>query len=690
MDKKMHFQWQNDFLCKTIYPMRKYKLIDVLVYYHEIDLWKEYGAKSAASLQADIDEYKKGQELASIAAYKVYSSMRGYFMTADARGFYLKFKPVDETELAEINKLHALFVSYWPKDIRGERPFVQQQTANWVKHRDQIKVNIENRRRRLSAMAVDHPKYAPETQELKTWETITLPMAEQELDQLRAFDDTYDQIEKPKLEWYRLTKSDPNFKTPEAEFLVRYSPAKAPTAREIAIWKSSVYRASLEKKTQFELLQDIQQRFQKEPNRFPAWLQYMIVHFSGMRYASAHGSWADPRDLLVQLRLVEIDKEVKAVVDNAEAARLCDELVAKYEGAGTRSGLAASTEKVWRDRVARHMQSLKSAGISYRRIGLAGLRAEEVRYEYMTMPTEAALTKLESMKSSFPQWAWKEIVRLTQLRVNHVNDLNWEKLTPEEEAEKNSQKWSELRTIINGWKNKHIGAWRDEHGRSHELIVARAVCNETAEHIQHLRGHLVPGGLTAKPIWYRKSEKENLIPGAKFIKPKEAGHYTQGASILWLSFVHKQPDIWQIAETIETEDKEGLIPKGFIGRKPRDKNDRPWTYKIGGTVTRSRSYTNENKVRVNEQQWLRWLHEATVVEIAETAEGQMMLTFETARPNDDKATSCIGVFIKPLAWYLAPDSEENFNRSFVGYVPEGKVPHEHLKSMLDWNKILLK
>jgi len=39
--------------------------------------------------------------------------------------------------------------------------------------------------------------------------------------------------------------------------------------------------------------------------------------------------------------------------------------------------------------------------------------------------------------------------------------------------------------------------------------------------------------------------------------------------------------------------------------------------------------------RVLQQEWLRWMHEATVAEVAETADGPVVLTFETALPYDD-------------------------------------------------------
>ena len=45
MAEPMYFQWQNEVLLKTIYPLREMKLRDFLVYYKEIDLWAEYKDK---------------------------------------------------------------------------------------------------------------------------------------------------------------------------------------------------------------------------------------------------------------------------------------------------------------------------------------------------------------------------------------------------------------------------------------------------------------------------------------------------------------------------------------------------------------------------------------------------------------------------------------------------------------------
>jgi hypothetical protein len=684
----MCFQWQNEILCKTIYPMRLQKLRDFLVYYKEVDLWAEYKNKDIAALKSEVDAYLKGIENARLEEFKRYSTFKSYFLTADVRSQFAKYKPIDEAELAEIHKAHQIFISSWPKDIRGERSFVKMRIVSWSNHVNLIKDWIKSRQRRLAAMVATHPNRPKEEQELRAKETVTLPMALDELDKLYEFDETYDKVEKAKFEWYKLSKGDPNFKPGEAEFLMTYKPMTPPTVRDVVRWKVEEYATSLEGKDQYQLLTEIRQRFDKEPKRFPYWLQYMVVHFSGMRYASAHGSWADPKDLLIELRLGDVRKELLPLTD-AQVEAKCKGKIAQYVGTGAnKPKLATAPEKVWKDKVARHMLSVKAAGPKTRRAGLTALTEEEVRYDFMTLTTDQALAKLEAMKGTFPRWAWKLIVKVTPLRVNHVTDENWEKLTPEEETARNAKESAALNKIISDWMTKHTVGWRDEHGRTEELIVSRAVCNETAEHIQHTRGNLPPGGLTPKAGWYTKLEKEK--PGSYYVKPKSAADYTPGASILWLRFVDSQPNDWQVAHPIATKSGEGLLSPDLLRRRPQPKKDAsvPWTYKQGDVITRTRTTVDATRKRITHTQWLRWIHEATVAEVAETADGTYVYTFETSLPDDDRGTSCLGLFRNTLNWNLSDGTEDTYNRSFVGFTPEGQVPMVQLKSMLDWKKIL--
>lgn len=683
-----YFQWQNEFLCKTIYPMREHKLRDVLIYYMEVDVWSQYKDKDVSTLKDELYEYKKAWELNAVEALQNYNRLRDYFLTVDIRRYYsYNFFPVDEEALTDIENLHAFFRSF-PKDIRNERNFLQNIiTQNWEPRVKLIRNRIKYLTTRHAGMDPAHPKYISEGEKLKFLNSTTLPMVEYELSQLRAFDATYDKIEERKLAWYTFFKNDPNFKISEAVFVVTFPPEKQVTIRDIAYWKVDEYTKSIAEKNQYELLDLIHQKFQKEPERYPSWLQYMIVHFSGMRYASAHGSWADAKDLMVRLRALKIEQKISAF-DDAMVEKLCLEKVTTYETpvGDSKPKLAGAQEKEWQDAIRRHMLNIKSENPFWRRQGLLELSKAEVAYEILGMSTQKILKTLLAIKSTFSSWAWKEIVKLTPLRVTEVSDLDWETLTPEETEERDEEQSRDIRGVISAWKRRDPTAWRDEHGRTLELIVTRLVCNETAEHCQHVRGNLPPGGLAAKPKWYVNTES-NLM-GAYFVKPTSEKDYTQGASILWLRFVNfstSNPNEWQIARWIETKQKVGLLPAEFINNGKTG----GWIYKFDAEITRSRTKTIGNQ-QVAERQWLRWIHEATVAEVAETADGMVVLTFETGLPGGDQASSAVGMFKNTLKWHLSDGTEDQYNRSFVGYIPEGQTPTDQLKTTLDWNMIFRK
>ena len=693
MAGQYHFQWQNPQLLKDIYPMRMQKLRDFLGFYKEADLWAEYKNKDISTLVADVAEYEKGMDAARAAEFKKYSTLKTYFLTKDVSGFFVKYKPVEPEAMALIQKNHDLFVASWPKDIRGERGFIQSRIESFKTNLGFLRDRVRYLQRQLEGMPAEHPNRAKVEAEYKLKNDSALPMVLEEMEKLRQFDETYDKVGGPKLEWYKLSKADPNYKTTEEEFLVNYDPKVPVTVKDIVRLKVEQYVKTLDGKDQYQLLADIRARFEKEPKRFPLWLQYMIVHFSGMRYKSAHGSWADPKDLLVRLRVEEV-KKAQAALSDADVAAKCAEKIAQYEGSDPKKpALAKATEKVWKDKVALHMQGVKANGPKTKRAGLAGLVEEEARYEFMTMTTEQASAKLEAMKSQLPAWAWKMIVMLTQLRTNHATADGWETFTPEEDKIRFAD--TSLYPVFSKWASDNIGMWRPEHGRSQELIVTRAVCNETAEHAQHIRGHLPPGGLTDNAARYVKLAAEKT-PGCYFIHPTGAEHYTQGASIFWLRYVNSEPSVWQIPKPTQDSNGVGLVPGEFLGKRAQPKGGKnapapavPWDYK-GGGMTRSRTVVGADKKKSTQTQWLRWIHEATTIEVVDTADGTYVYTFETSLPDDFRGTSCLGVFRNSLRWNLDDGAEDNYNRSFVGYALEGQVPLEKVKPLMDWNRIILK
>jgi hypothetical protein len=680
-----NFQWQNPILLKDIYPMRLQKLRDFLLFYKEADLWAEYRNKNVAALAADVKEYEAGMAAARATELKQYSDLKKFFLTKDVRGLYARYMPFDEEALGLIQKNHDIFIATWPKDIRGERPFIQSRIESFKTQLGFLRDRVRFLQRQLEGMLPEHPNRPKVEAEYKLKNDSAMPMMLEEMEKLRQFDATYDKLQAPKLEWYRLSKADPNFKTPEEQFLLNYGPKTPVTVQNIVHLKAEQYTKTLVNKDQYQLLGEIRARFEKEPKRFPLWLQYMIVHFSGMRYKSAHGSWADPKDLLVRLRLAEVQK-AQAALSDADVATRCAQKVAQYEGNDpNKPALAKTTEKAWKDKIALQMPGIKAGGPKTKRASLAALSEQEARYEFLTLTTDQALAKLEAMKSQLPAWAWKWIVMLTPLRVNYVSAPGWETFTP---AEDKIRFADPLYPLFSKWAADNIGMWRPEHGRTQEVIVTRAVCNETAEHVQHIRGHLPPGGLTDNADRYVKLAA-GKAPGSYFIHPTGPENYTQGASIFWLRYVNSQPSVWQIPKPTQDSKGVGLAPTGSKGAKNAAPTAAPWTYQSGG-FTRSRTTLDAQKMRVTQNQWLRWIHEATVIEVVDTADGTYVYTFETSLPDDFAGTSCLGVFRNSLRWNLDDGPEDNYNRSFVGYAPEGQVPLVNLKPLMDWNRIILK
>lgn len=889
MTETMYFQWQNEYLLKTIYPLREAKLRDFLVYFAEIDAWSAYKDKTPAELEPDIRVYHETQAALARQALEEYKTLRVYFLNPNVRAEYAELLgEVDEAELKKIHQLHAQFIQFLPpmRDPRKEKYFIGQFEPQWVERRTETRRLIASKKRRIEVMGTDHPRRPQELAELDKMYGITLRMVDEELIRLRKFIKSLERFYDRKLQlfeaqenahrrkdqiarklptyepslrpleskyetllaelerlksppdalaaerhfkendsaallgenpdpgflkkfselhkamlseygyagnkalalrnalfnwqqvlkelekeaatleanlqgaastWSRRAESETRLKLlrerilvtlrseiaqlanfqagvlaaarPQAEtdkeirakeqelqkveqnlsairgeyealqkelaeaestlaideesWLSEYKPSGTVTAKHIARAKVEAYRMSLAGKNSQELLEEVVQRFIQQPERFPPWLQYMVIHFSGMRYRSAHGSWASPRDLLIRLHTAKMEREIQSLDDAAIEERSRARIALYASSDSSRPRLAQASEPAWKNKLSEHLKGL-GGGPKTRRAALTALAIDERRYELETMSEDEALAELETMKDAFPAWAWKEIVSVTPLRVNHVQDLNWEKLTPAEEAQKNAREQSDLRAVIGKWREENTVLWRDEHARSHQLIVSRAVCNETAEQCQHLRGHNPPGGLTAKAPWYMKHEKENKLPGQPrpyFTKPKKREDFTVGASILWLRFVSEEFSPWRVARPLATKDGDTLLDPQVIGKGN-------WKYTTTDMVARSRTFVDAEKKQVTQEQWLRWIHEATVAAVGDTADGPVVLTFETALPDDDPGLSSIGLFRIWLSNALFMGTEDNYNGSFVGFVPEGDIPYDHLREMLDWKKIL--
>ena len=261
-----NFQWQNPVLLKDIYPMRLQKLRDFLIYYKEADVWAEYRNKAISTLAADVAEYEKGMDAARASELKQYSDLKAYFLTKDVRSLFAKYSPIEEEALKLIQTNHDIFIATWPRDIRGERPFIQSRIELFKTQLGFLRDRVRFLQRQLEGMLPEHPNRPKVEAEYNLKNGSALPMVLEEMEKLRQFDATYDKLQTPKLEWYRLTKADPNYKIPEEQFLLNYAPKIPVTVQNIVRLKVEQYAKTLEGKDQYQLLAEIRARLKTNPN----------------------------------------------------------------------------------------------------------------------------------------------------------------------------------------------------------------------------------------------------------------------------------------------------------------------------------------------------------------------------------------------------------------------------------------
>jgi hypothetical protein len=911
MSDPIYFQWQNEYLLNTIYPLRDMKLRDFLIFFYEIDIWQKYKNIQIQSLAADVEAYKNTQRKKLVDAYDLYKNLEAYFLTPDVTaGFQKSFPNMDTTIMAQVNSIHQAFARYFPayKTPVKEKYFASDRLRQMEDLRKKVNWQISEKQRIVrnnGPLWPSKPKYEADTVVLQK---VSLPMVDQEFEKILAFVAAYEKLGKYRAEAlkkqaekdmqvlqgnskmavmqaeqtslqarlavvktqllryrnlpdmnalktyfldgdvsdiYRQKLGQPepimmqkinelhktfitffptynnavkeryfisqrlaeyqtqlsnkqqelatatrNANTPaiaplqtivkmlqyeisqlddfqwaydnagkttisftaqiaqaekdqqdlqnkisanqasmaaqqaiinqiqqvagatEKDLLLATVDARPVTVNDIVRSKVEDFKNDLLQKDTSQLLEDVVHEFMRNPTRYPVWLQYMVIHFSGMRYQSAHGSWADPNEMLLSLRMYQIQKDYKAILQkngNEIFEGMSEQRFMLYQSAlaGTATpapasgsgeqvalpALALTKDPSWKRRLDMLVKHLDPEHWYPKYRAMLDIEIAEEDYDIHQMGEQDVLDKLEGLKDQglIPDWMWKEIVRCTQLRLTDVKDKNWEQVTAEEIEDRYERGMAPFREILDNWKRDNLTGWRQEHDQTSELIVTRAVCNEVAEHIQHIRGRTPSGGLTAKPEWYMRNEKDPRLARVPdkpyFKKPYLAGDFRAGASLFWLNWVNKEPNQWQITRPIRMNNGEELIP-------PNLKDAKNEVVSNGSEFIRKVKWQekdqNGNMVDRESVQWLRWMHEATVVEVTETADGPTVLTFETALPGEDRRQSTIGVFKR-----YVPDLRYSVNASvmigtFVGYIPEGAVPYDDLHDMLNWNHILLR
>ena len=320
-----------------------------------------------------------------------------------------------------------------------------------------------------------------------------------------------------------------------------------PKPEDVTLARLAIEEQRLAHMSHDNLLKAVLERFDSDPDRYPQWLQYMVVHFSGMRYLSAHGSWADPKYLMELIR--------------------------------------------------------KNNDITIPDVPEPGSMPIPIN--------QTNLEQLKLLKPNMPGWMWKNVVRFTPLQDKEVteNDTDWEVFPKNwDEPGFDNRFWG---NTFRTWYKKDITQWRAHHQATLDLIVNRAVCNEVSEHILHLRWLRPSGGLNSKVDWYRHRAKKTQELGADhphkviFKRATSVADFQPGASIFWLVWYPHPPNSANVAYQISDFDffPEGINMNGGSKKKRKKgkggrKDEKGWLYGYEGNwLVRTRKL-NEKEIQV--------------------------------------------------------------------------------------------
>ena len=276
---KIYFQWQNPVLRDTIYPFRKEKLRDFLRVYREVDLLKKYHSTNQLD-QALLDKLHR--------------------MAAALQDERSKLE--DELQSAMADKIQK---DKWFASITGadEKSLRFKRTYYLDRQISQLNDRYADLIARQSALAKRVEWYAEEDTRRTIW-----------LDRAKAMDPEISAV-RQELEEAR------NIRTlfTRQDRLPRLNLQGGISLNDAVRWEVLGYQQELNELDHPDLVKQVVERIEGEPERFERWLYYMVVHFSGMRYRSAHASWADPKFLLEMLQTEFLRSDIQGMSDQQVA-----------------------------------------------------------------------------------------------------------------------------------------------------------------------------------------------------------------------------------------------------------------------------------------------------------------------------------------------------------------------------------
>lgn len=506
-------------------------------------------------------------------------------------------------------------------------------------------------------------------------------------------------------------------------------------------WQLDEYQQRINDMHHDELLGLILDRFavDKDFTRYPKQDRYLVIHFSGMRYASANDTYGPPKELIATLKEQEIremfeDPDRKAEMEKAAeetGAAIESELQSDKVGASRKAALRNVKKGLFdtpaavrtglfkknpqfeklealtgeRAKAMEEKDDAKAADLSQqieqleKQIGepqlkklhaalqaadlnrlkvLRDFRVKEAREQISKLNDLQALGVLQAMRDQLPEWVWDLVVRRTQLRVNFTESKKWEdpkKAPTQMDQLKRALMNPRWKKIMDHWPHEG-SSWNPKFAERYEVVAETVVCNQLSEQAQHLRGNRIDQGIRGAVNWYRNRESEAKAKGVT------------GAAQPFFIRPTKKEDFVRGA---------GLFWTHFDKKEPYKENmahrlsgidfltEGKHAMKDGlaeGGWTYHIDPKTEDITRTKgkddkvETQWFSWQHEATVIKLDDLGN---VITFETsggARWN----TWSLKSLLDPMSVDWLRNLHEDTN-VFVGFAPEGRVLPELDKSL---------
>jgi hypothetical protein len=732
------YAWQNPAVREQVFPARDSALRGFLLTYKEIDLRDEFKtgltAEVAAGigqeivterkrLQEDLAEHARLRNKATADLKTAQAGTRRHLAEPEVREQQRKQRALEEQR----------------KQLDGRARVEQGGIAELEKKGDNLKPAEERELdRRRGTLAKINAELEPTVQSLSqvkgAFEAGMAPFSTEEARLQREIKE------------HQAAEKEP---TSELASIKGKVDKKGASYEAAVQWRLRQFRQRISGMKHDDLLELVLDEFDADPDhkRHSKQARYMMIHFSGMRYKSAHSTWGPPQELLTTLKEQQIrelfaDADQGTVEREAEAteATITEELKAADVGRARKTELLAARKGLGAPaavRTAVHAQLLaqnpqeaqafeeleaserlraeavaggdaKGAQEASQRIEqlerqirapqlkriraqlaeadrkrlntLLNFQVKEARQAMSALTDLQALSVLQDMKASFPDWVWHEVVRRTQLRVNvtdsdewvtrererrtklgvSVADLNWATPVTDKDLDLKDPVTARWRAILKGWPREPT-IWNEKHGKEYEIVATAVVCNQLAEHAQKVHGKQQAQGIPGAVKWYQARAAEAAAKGATggersyFIRPTKAQDLVPGSTLFWAHFESNwEKAEWNMAHRLQGIDF--LTEDNLVIAHGLQHNG--WTYEVAanGDITRTRGEGDTAQT-----QWFAWQHEAYVVD----QDRGKVITFETSAGARMSA--------RTLQSLVAPMTDR--------YFPEAAGGHERLRRL---------